>query len=543
MMGGSGGNQQSPIFELIAPILLLIAPFVGFLKYHEYSVFTVEVAVAMSAIIAFGAVLGALALLGGRFVAAAIGTALLVFFIDFGFDGLIGSGKWLAAVVAMVFLGFYVAHNHIAQIITAVFATIVVSTLVLMVTETTAAQSTQERSSTGTNNLPIVVHLILDEHIGLDGFPMDIQGADDLRTVIRSVYQRNHFALLEAAYGEYYNTFNALGHLQNLAPDHQAGFAKSESLQQWRLTENKYLEQVAALGFRIAVYQSSYLDSCPESQMELRCTTYRYDRLSPIQSAALPLGDKAYLIARAYLDTAAKNSTIRREVRQLYERARSGSKSVGELLPMWRIRSTILTAPMESFAVLERLKSEIANAKSGDFFMAHLLIPHAPYVYDSECNLKRASEWVNKETELTAEARRELYRKYFEQVACLYKHLDRFFSDLTSQRDFENVVVIVHGDHGSRITLTDLFGSNGTSDMPPSDYVDAFSTLFAVKIPGQEPIVSHEPVSVNYLVREMLRNKFSTLPSLDDPAADPGVYVTNDSRQMVRKRFSLVKSH
>ncbi len=540
-LGRERAHQQSIILQLIAPILLLAAPFVGFLQYHEYSIFTAEVAVLMSVMIVFGAVLGTFSLVAGRFVSTAIITALGLFFIDFQFGGFLRSGTWMAIAGSLIFLASYLTHHHVAQVVTAMFGTILVSTLVLMVTEKTPAQPAQEYDSTPSSGLPVVVHLILDEHVGLDGFPREIETADNLRRIVQSSYHRNNFSTFEAAYGEYHHTSNALGHLLNLTPDYKSGICcKTISSQSFALGENEYLKRLLGLGFRVSVYQSAYLDLCSVPRAELRCMTYRYDRLSPIQSAPLPLRDKARLIARAYFDTAAKNSTVHREVRELYRRAREVLESTGAHLPFWREQSAIMTGPIESLSILEQLKSEVAKAKSGDFFMAHLLVPHAPYVYDSECRLKRISEWVNGwDTELSSAARRQIYQKYLEQVACLYARLNSFFAELRSNSGSDNMVVIIHGDHGSRITLTDLSTSSGLENMPPSDYVDLFSTLFAVKLPGQEPIVNHDIVSINYLVRGLLSNEFRALPALDDPAANPGIYVPNDSGQLVRRPFTL----
>ena len=51
-----------------------------------------------------------------------------------------------------------------------------------------------------------------------------------------------------------------------------------------------------------------------------------------------------------------------------------------------------------------------------------------------------------------AEWRRLRYSRYLEQVSCTHKLLSRMFDALVEADVFDESILLVHGDHGSRIT-------------------------------------------------------------------------------------------
>ena len=48
-----------------------------------------------------------------------------------------------------------------------------------------------------------------------------------------------------------------------------------------------------------------------------------------------------------------------------------------------------------AFPVIDRLREDITKSPNGTAFFAHLLTPHAPYVYDADCELRlEGSQWL-----------------------------------------------------------------------------------------------------------------------------------------------------
>ncbi len=51
------------------------------------------------------------------------------------------------------------------------------------------------------------------------------------------------------------------------------------------------------------------------------------------------------------------------------------------------------------------------------------------------------------------ESRRRRYAGYFDQLGCLYRSLREFLEDLQASGLLQDAAIILHGDHGSRISL------------------------------------------------------------------------------------------
>ena len=131
---------------------------------------------------------------------------------------------------------------------------------------------------------------------------------------------------------------------------------------------------------------------------------------------------------------------------------------------------------------------------AGDAVFAHILLPHDPYILGEDCQPKSdLSLWLPHESALwrfrvKADPGRRLarYDEYYKQVTCLHRKLAALF-DILERRDLlEEATIIVHGDHGSRISLTKPVAGNEHL-LTPRDIIDGVSTLFAIRSPDMAP--------------------------------------------------------
>jgi hypothetical protein len=184
---------------------------------------------------------------------------------------------------------------------------------------------------------------------------------------------------------------------------------------------------------------------------------------------------------------------------------------------------------------LDGLEADLARARPGDFFLAHLLIPHFPYVYDAGCNLRTDPEvWLNKDAlshrfstwnpPNTAVSRMERYRNYLAQIACTNRRLERLFDILKGSGQFERAIILIHGDHGSRITRSPMY-AYAHDTLTPDDYRDSFSTLFALKAPGIEPGYDRDPWPIGRLIKGLRQVEFRTSPIFDAAQRPATVYL------------------
>ena len=102
------------------------------------------------------------------------------------------------------------------------------------------------------------------------------------------------------------------------------------------------------------------------------------------------------------------------------------------------------------------------------------------------------------------------------------KRLTVLFAALKKADTYDRATIVLHGDHGARIGLTDP-ASATVSSLTPADYTDAFSTLFAVKAPDITPGVDPRMLPLTSLVPYALDRDEDLLRA----AGDPTVYIVD----------------
>src|SRR3546814_16388596 len=83
---------------------------------------------------------------------------------------------------------------------------------------------------------------------------------------------------------------------------------------------------------------------------------------------------------------------------------------------------------------------------------------------------------------------------------------------------------MIHGDHGSKIAVTEASESN-SSRLAEADYVDAFSTLFAVRAAGIEPGYRDQPISIREILQDLVRGGPDLTPEAIGAEAPPTVFL------------------
>jgi hypothetical protein len=89
---------------------------------------------------------------------------------------------------------------------------------------------------------------------------------------------------------------------------------------------------------------------------------------------------------------------------------------------------------------------------------------------------------------------------------------------------YDRAKVIIHGDHGSRLYLTEPTIAN-KDQLLDTDYTDSFSTLFAVKAPEPEPRYDRRMVAIQDALAAVTANR--SLDELAGRAETPYVFLRN----------------
>jgi len=312
-------------------------------------------------------------------------------------------------------------------------------------------------------DLPFVLHIVLDAQIGIGGIPLELERAPYVKREMRGFYQENEFQLYGGAYSRFYNTTYSMRNLLNYGlKSATSEFSDGSVL----LRGNDWFDRLHEQGYRISVIQPDYLRYVEHPDAGDRAVTYRLGgAIQPLSRTAVSTKDKALLIVGSCLKAS-------RYLRPLL---------VDRVIPLTHLGS------MEMMA---EVAGQVANANRGQAIFAHILLPHGPYAFSEYCALdadignwlpsksRDAAPWRN-----TSESRATRYRAYLKQVLCVQERLNDIFQVLRDRGMWEDSIIIIHGDHGSRINMVPALP--GTADlMTDQDYFDAFSALFAVKRPG-----------------------------------------------------------
>lgn len=138
---------------------------------------------------------------------------------------------------------------------------------------------------------------------------------------------------------------------------------------------------------------------------------------------------------------------------------------------------------LNSRRALEAIVDRANELGPGEAMLAHVIIPHSPYILDGACNLKPLKDWKARHHDGSRLA-------YDEQAACAKSFIARLPED---------AIVIIQGDHGNRITDKEL------DDDPKA----ALNTLFAVR-DGKRQF--HDE---NWGLRDRIFSYADSLPSAD----------------------------
>jgi hypothetical protein len=346
-----------------------------------------------------------------------------------------------------------------------------------------------------------ILHIILDEMIGLSGIPLDIEGGQELKNHVESVFLHHGFTIYPRAFSRHFMTTKSIPNLLNFDFQDQE-FGAVSMYQDARNSvinrKNAYFENLRAQGYALNVYQSAFMDWCQAVPID-SCNTFpsknplsRFlgsNQLVNPDSVLLQLlrlsGDSrllAYYI-RFFEDTTADN--------------------VVEVNPM--------RFDMHGMAGwFDLIFSNVSSNTGATATYVHVLAPHGPYVMDSACKVARNWEelpqFMREEKGLSLEdfkiERQKQYAKYFAQAHCTIDLIDNLLTRLKGVPAMKNAKIIIHGDHGSRLSA-----GRFAESLEDRDYEDNYSTLFAIKMRTTMPGLNDRRVSIQRLFAEFFDPK------------------------------------
>ena len=483
---------RSVILDFAAFGLIILSHFTNYVIYIEYFHLLPDVVIVLAIIFFIAVALAVIAQLGGSItraiifailIALVLGDVIFEFGVADGRTGLFAAGLTLVVSIALaLFLG-----RHTSKVLATAFAAILGATLLQPYLQPAqSSPSAMEAPESGNSDLPVILHLVLDEHIGLAGMNDRRPGGERLARDLEAFYAGYGFRLFGQAYSQYFDTPMSLAGTLNFdsSPRVEAFLEKGRG--KWTLRASRYFSELRKRGYKARIYQTNYMDFCQTTEITVEtCAVYSPDKFVPDSVAELPLVERVLLLANMYYSSIAT-------IRLMKFAGTSLSAHLGgyglELagLGLWHGR----LGPIAVLPTLERLADDLSRPSGGTLFFAHLMIPHYPYNLRPDCSIRTPiSSWelrFLRDGMNTPESRRVRYTAYYDQIRCTLRKLTTLFDAMKAAGSYEKAIILIHGDHGSRIALIDPTAEN-LSRLTPDDHIDSFSTLFAAKVPGLAP--------------------------------------------------------
>ncbi len=522
VMALSEGARER-LFSYAVWAVALWASALNLLNYHSYPLFSAEAGLLLAGLALIAIFLGTLLLVAGPRISFIFSSLFVAIAIDLNMA--ITMKHFYLIWVVLAGVGYF-AEKILLKVSLAAFGSVLLFQLVALTTGLGAvsepdneAQNRQSESGRSTTRPPIV-HIVLDSYLGLDGMAIGPAEHRKLRAEQANFYSERGFQVYPRAYSRHVKTMNSLPHLFSYGTAPLA--TTTRNVQYFAPDELRYFTDLDARGYRIDAVLAHYLDLCVAQKMT-RCRNFDRSALASMRGTELAASDRAKVLAFTLLQLGnmpsraaeaiqlGANDIFGVDARRPYNR--------GKLLPL---------ASLDRF---DAFTADLANLQNGEVRFAHLLLPHDPYMLTADCRVKAESTWLDEHGPGEVAAR-EL--GYAEQVRCLTSRIGRMLDTLERTPAGRSAIVILHGDHGSRITpIVPYIDGPKLSD---HDVLLSHSTFFAIRVPNEPAATITGTYALDELMGDFAARDFASGPR---PIERQARYMLMDTEWIPRRWVNL----
>jgi hypothetical protein len=322
-------------------------------------------------------------------------------------------------------------------------------------------------------NRPSVLHIVLDE-MATPVVAFGAPGPDHPASSMIDDLASRGFQVHERADSSFHATNKSVSAIAGLrdSPDNFRKVKGGEFT--FEVLQNSLFSRFADAGFNVKAVQFGYLKLCPDDP-RFDCMGYsRGLEMNVFGQMGLGIGDRLKLAALALHKS------------YVSEKERGG---IAVYLAVAKLFGTPhdyrpFSSPAVVLKLMDRIKAEVAQPSGGTLSFNHLLLPHFPYILDANCGLKPIGEWTYPVQRESRHGVEKVYAGYWDQVACAKTRLLEIIDSAAAR---ENLYVIVHGDHGSRISRKTKLETEE----------DLLRTFLAIRGPGIMPGKRSDPIQLH----------------------------------------------
>ncbi len=398
----------------------------------------------------------------------------------------LGAGLVLMAVSGGVLAAVRKAGTHLSAAL-AIFLVVLAGSIVITRTPKAYAARTDSAEARDLSarwaeqgpfeDLPIVLHLVFDELMSSGAMTDDLPGGAETREAFQALAEKHRLTLFDSVYSRHFFSAIALPNLVSPAYEGHTDIDQVFLEQQQDFSANSYFDDLESRGYRTVVFQSALLNFCTSPAVD-HCEVLDSFDPAGVADAALAARTSELLqvILRTY-DPSYSSSVGRR----LLGLAHEAGADVGVLGVADRFDVQKFPSWFGRFATFA------ASVPRGTHVFAHFLVPHAPYLLREDCSLGGvydagyylSTRYPRSDLD---DKRSEYYAAYLAQVRCVVDQLDMLLTAISRTDRYRDAIVLIHGDHGSRISAGNIL-----EDFEDRDLVDNYATFFAVKSPASPP--------------------------------------------------------
>lgn len=399
----------------------------------------------------------------------------------------------LLAIISTVFGFLWVLRQALANLVFLFCATLFITTIakVLLAPSHRAVVDIQESSANAVlSNAPPIIYIVMDEMMGVEGLAQTADDGARIAANIQDVFLTRGFRLYGKAFSRHFNSIQAIPTALNFNPNDNKYYDLEAENTEFP-GELKLFTKAANEGLSVHVYNGidhENYDFCRSDKVQ-HCETFLLQRSMGEYFANSP--QNHFFFYTNLLNF--PDSYVGSLIEFIFEPPSIEGRLIG--FQDW----------------IAKVTHDMLRLGRGHMFFVHLLMPHSPYVLNSDCKL--SSNASNQDTSALTEklglngARFEekrafYYSLYFPQVECGMREIAKLLDRLDSTPKFADATIIVLGDHGSRISA----GSHWEY-LTTRDIIDNHSALFAIRGPGIESGYDLRLTSIQRLTSEYLSDR------------------------------------
>ncbi len=338
-------------------------------------------------------------------------------------------------------------------------------------------------------------------------------------TFIPAFYKTNNFTFYPSAYLRFLNKYRNIGNALNpslteigddLFNRTDAVYYVSSDDASVSASRNDLFKALKNKGYSLNIYQSYPFDFCKDAGAKeiSSCVTYPAP-MGALYQTNLSTQSRLMLLIGHWLYSTPFG---KQAAEYLYQKANSKIDASGlPLLGNPMSKSLSVGQPL----ILSHLRQDVLSSSGKNVFFAHLNLPHYPYVYDKNCQLRidpmtwRGNAPYTDKRELSGELKR--WEDYNQQLFCTYAQINYLIDDLKTAKLLDKTTIIIHGDKGSGIRKEKTDEDQLTrTDRMIYRFKNNMTTVFGIYKPKNKASVNTAACDIATLIdRHLLDNTTS----------------------------------